>query len=114
MEASEEFKSKPTQHSGAALRSIGIQPDAIVCRSERPVSIALKDKIALFCDVDRRAVISVPDAQSIYEVPLMVADSGLGNGIVEALEGPASAPDLSDWTVPVQRDPPPPSHGRAA
>src|SRR5207237_3658733 len=62
VEASEEFKSKPTQHSVAALRSIGIQPDAIVCRSERPVSVALKEKIALFCDVDRRAVISVPDA----------------------------------------------------
>src|SRR5438094_38851 len=103
IEASEEFKSKPTQHSVAALRSIGIQPDAIVCRSERPVSIALKDKIALFCDVDRRAVISVPDAQSIYEVPLMLEDSGLGNVIVEALEAPASAPDLSDWTELVQR-----------
>ncbi|HEV3461444.1 MAG TPA: CTP synthase [Candidatus Dormibacteraeota bacterium] len=103
IEASEEFKSKPTQHSVAALRSIGIQPDAIVCRSERAISVALKDKIALFCDVDRRAVISVPDAASIYEVPLMLEDSGLGNVIVEALEAPAQAPDLTDWKELVHR-----------
>ena len=103
IEASEEFKSKPTQHSVAALRSIGIQPDAIVCRSERAISAALKEKIALFCDVDRRAVISVPDARSIYEVPLMLEDSGLANVIVEALEAPASPPDLSDWKELVQR-----------
>jgi CTP synthase len=103
IEASEEFKSKPTQHSVAALRSIGIQPDAIVCRSAREISVALKDKIALFCDVDRRAVISVPDADSIYEVPLMLEDSGLGNVIVEALDAPASAPDLSDWKELVHR-----------
>jgi CTP synthase len=103
IEASEEFKSKPTQHSVAALRSIGIQPDAIVCRSERAISVALKDKIALFCDVERRAVISVPDAASIYEVPLMLEDSGLGNVIVEALEAPAQAPELSDWKELVHR-----------
>jgi CTP synthase len=103
IEASEEFKSKPTQHSVAALRSIGIQPDAIVCRSERAISASLKEKIALFCDVDRRAVISVPDAKSIYEVPLMLEESGLGNVIVEALEAPASPPDLGDWTELVHR-----------
>src|SRR5438128_3515178 len=103
IEASEEFKSKPTQHSVAALRSIGIQPDAIICRSERPVSGALKDKIALFCDVERRAVVYVPDADCIYEGPRRLEDSGLGNVIVEALEAPASAPDLSDWTELVQR-----------
>jgi len=103
IEASEEFKSKPTQHSVAALRSIGIQPDAIVCRSARPVSVALKDKIALFCDVDRRAVISVPDAASIYEVPLVLEEAGLGAVIVEALEMPASPVDLSDWTELVHR-----------
>src|SRR5438445_8823191 len=102
-----ELKTKPTQHSVAALRSIGIQPDAIVCRAERPVSIALKDKIALFCDVDRRAVISVPDAESIYEVPLMLEDSGLGNVSVEAPRAPASATELVDWTELVQRMPHP-------
>jgi CTP synthase len=103
IEASEEFKSKPTQHSVAALRSIGIQPDAIVCRSERPVSSALKDKIALFCDVERRAVISLPDAQSIYEVPLVLEEAGLGTVIDEALELHAGPPDLQDWNELVHR-----------
>ena len=103
VEASEEFKSKPTQHSVAALRSIGIQPDAIVCRSERPVNSALKDKIALFCDVDRRAVISLPDARSLYEVPLMLEDAGLGTFIDEALELSAGPPDLQDWKELVHR-----------
>jgi CTP synthase len=103
VEASEEFKSKPTQHSVAALRSIGIQPDAIVCRSERPVNAALKEKIALFCDVDRRAVISLPDADSIYEVPLVLEEAGLGNFIVEAMEIEAAAPELSDWKELVYR-----------
>src|ERR671936_732322 len=103
VEASEEFKSKPTQHSVAALRSIGIQPDAIVCRSERPVNTALKDKIALFCDVDRRAVISVPDADSIYEVPLVLEEAGLGAVIMDSLELEASPPDLSDWKLLVHR-----------
>ncbi len=103
VEASEEFKSKPTQHSVAALRSIGIQPDAIICRSERPVTSALKDKIALFCDVDKRAVISLPNARSIYEVPLMLEDAGLGTFIMEALEMPPAAPNLADWTELVHR-----------
>jgi CTP synthase len=103
VEASEEFKSKPTQHSVAALRSIGIQPDAIVCRSERPVSSALKEKIALFCDVDRRAVISLPDADSIYEIPLVLEEAGLGNFIVEAMEVAAAPPELSDWKELVYR-----------
>ena len=97
VEASEEFKSKPTQHSVAALRSIGIQPDAIICRSERPVSNALKEKIALFCDVDKRAVISLPDAQSIYNVPLMLEEAGLGTVIAEALDLSAQSPDLTAW-----------------
>ncbi len=103
VEASEEFKSKPTQHSVAALRSIGIQPDAIICRSERPVSGALKDKIALFCDVQRRAVVSVPDADSIYEVPLMLEDAGLASVMVEAMELEAQPPELSDWKELVHR-----------
>jgi len=103
VEASEEFKSKPTQHSVAALRSIGIQPDAIVCRSERPVSDALKDKIALFCDVERRAVISLPEAESIYQVPLMLEAAGLGAVVVEGLELEAQPPDLAGWQELVHR-----------
>jgi CTP synthase len=103
VEASEEFKSKPTQHSVAALRSIGIQPDAIVCRSERPVNQSLKEKIALFCDVDKRAVISLPDVASIYEVPLMLEEAGLGTFIAEAIDLDGQPPDLSNWQDMVRR-----------
>src|SRR5207302_3813114 len=95
--ASEEFKSKPTQHSVNTLRSIGIQPDAIVARSEKPIGQALKDKVALFGDVEKRAVISVPDAASIYQVPLMLEEAGLGDYIVELLGLAAQPPDLADW-----------------
>ncbi|MBV8195054.1 MAG: CTP synthase [Candidatus Dormibacteraeota bacterium] len=95
--ASEEFKSKPTQHSVNTLRSIGIQPDAIVARSEKPIGDGLKEKIALFGDVERRAVINVPDAASIYQVPLMLEDAGLGDYIAELLSLETTTPDLAEW-----------------
>jgi CTP synthase len=101
--ASEEFKSKPTQHSVNTLRSIGIQPDVIVARSEQPIGENLKDKIALFGDVERRAVINVPDARSIYEVPLLLEDTGLGDYIVEMLGVDAGPPDLGSWRDMVAR-----------
>jgi CTP synthase len=101
--ASEEFKSKPTQHSVNTLRSIGIQPDVIVARSEQPIGENLKDKIALFGDVERRAVINVPDARSIYEVPLLLEDTGLGDYIVEMLGIEAEEPDLEGWRDMVAR-----------
>ncbi len=101
--ASEEFKSKPTQHSVNTLRSIGIQPDVIVARSEQPIGENLKDKIALFGDVERRAVINVPDARSIYEVPLLLEDTGLGDYIVETLGIESSPPDLDRWRDMVAR-----------
>jgi CTP synthase len=101
--ASEEFKSKPTQHSVNTLRSIGIQPDVIVARSELPIGENLKDKIALFGDVERRAVINVPDARSIYEVPLLLEDTGLGDYIVETLGIDSSPPDLAGWRGMVAR-----------
>jgi CTP synthase len=100
---SEEFKSKPTQHSVNTLRSIGIQPDVIVARSEKPIGENLKDKIALFGDVERRAVINVPDARSIYEVPLLLEDTGLGDYIVEMLGVEAGPPDLGNWRDMVAR-----------
>src|SRR5205085_5410257 len=92
----EEMKTKPTQHSVQALRAIGIQPDAIVARSERPMDQDLKEKIALFCDVPRDAVISVPDVESIYDVPLMLEEAGLGGIIARhlGLDGPEHRPDL--------------------
>ena len=112
--ASEEFKSKPTQHSVNTLRSIGIQPDVVVARSEKPIADALKEKIALFGDVPQRAVISVPDARSIYQVPLMLEDAGLGDYIVNLLGIEAKAPDLADWKAMVSRIEAPKSPVRVA
>jgi CTP synthase len=101
--ASEEFKSKPTQHSVNTLRSIGIQPDVIVARSERPIDQSQKEKIALFGDVEKRAVINVPDARSIYQVPLMLEEAGLADYICEVLGIEASPPDLTEWRGLVER-----------
>jgi CTP synthase len=98
-----ELKTKPTQHSVKELRSIGIQPDVIVARSDYPVPDDLKDKIALFCDVDRRAVIPLQTAESIYEVPLVLEDAGLGAFVTERLGLPADEPDLGDWRDIVSR-----------
>src|SRR2546429_9599784 len=92
----EEMKTKPTQHSVQALRAIGIQPDAIVARSERPLDQDLKEKIALFCDVSREAVIGVPDVESIYAVPLMLEDAAFGRIISQHfdLDRPEHRPQL--------------------
>lgn len=94
--ATGELKSKPTQHSVMQLRSIGIQPDVIVARSDYPVDDNLKDKIALFCDVENRAVIPLLTVESIYEVPLILEDAGLGPYIAERLGLPLVA-DLTRW-----------------
>ncbi|WP_159736717.1 CTP synthase, partial [Arthrobacter sp. 9V] len=86
MNASGEQKTKPTQHSVAALRSIGIQPDALVLRSDRPVSESNKRKIALMCDVDEDAVVNAVDVPSIYDLPTLLNNQGLDQVIVEALK----------------------------
>ena len=98
-----ELKTKPTQHSVKELRSIGIQPDVIVARSDYPVAEDLKDKIALFCDVDRRAVIPLQTAETIYEVPLILEQAGLGDFVVERLGPEAAGPDLVEWRDLVKR-----------
>ena len=82
---SRELKTKPTQHSVAALRQVGIQPDALVCRSDRPINEAVKRKIALMCDVDEEAVISCPDAPSIYDIPKVLFSEGLDAYVVRRL-----------------------------
>ncbi len=92
-----ELKTKPTQHSVAALRSIGIQPDAIVCRSDRPISDGLKRKISLMCDVDEEAVVSAPDAPSIYDIPKVLHAEGLDAYVVRRLGLPFRDVDWSDW-----------------
>jgi CTP synthase len=101
----EEMKTKPTQHSVQALRAIGIQPDAIVARSEKPIDQDLKEKIALFGDVPREAVISVPDVDSIYEVPLLLEDAGLGRIMARhlGLDTPDHRPDLTFWRQLTER-----------
>ncbi|TPW74886.1 CTP synthase [Schumannella soli] len=99
MGASGEQKTKPTQHSVAALRSIGIQPDALVLRSDRPVSESNKRKIALMCDVEEHAVVNAIDVPSIYDIPTMLTDQGLDGYIIEQLGlSTATAVDWSHWS----------------
>src|SRR5207249_3349105 len=98
-----ELKTKPTQHSVKELRSIGIQPDAIVCRSDRPITHHLKEKISLLCDVELGAVVSAIDAESIYEVPLLLHQEGLDNYLSHLLRLPDGDPDLSEWRSLVER-----------
>jgi CTP synthase len=92
-----ELKTKPTQHSVAALRSIGIQPDAIVCRSDRAISGGLKRKISLMCDVDEEAVVSAADALSIYDIPRVLHAEGLDAYVVRRLGLPFRDVDWTDW-----------------
>lgn len=98
-----ELKTKPTQHSVKELRSIGIHPDVIICRTERPLSRAVREKLALFCDVAPEAVIQAIDAQSIYEVPLIFEDEGLPRIVERRLRLPARPPDLVEWRALVER-----------
>nr|WP_174844202.1 CTP synthase [Cryobacterium adonitolivorans] len=97
MNASGEQKTKPTQHSVAALRSLGIQPDALVLRSDRPVSESNKRKIALMCDVEEDAVVNCIDVPSIYEIPTMLHDQGLDKYITDALSLPVKDVDWTGW-----------------
>jgi CTP synthase len=104
LRAAGELKTKPTQHSVKELRSIGIQPDVIVCRTERPLGRSLKEKIALFCDVEPEAVIQALDARTIYEVPLVLEDEGLGQAILKRLGlEHLPPPDLTEWREIVER-----------
>jgi len=95
--ATGELKTKPTQHSVRELRSIGIQPDIIIARSDHPVHDELCDKIALFCDVDRRAVVPLVTTPYLYEVPMLLERAGLGDFVAERLHLNVSPPDLSEW-----------------
>jgi len=103
IDAAGELKTKPTQHSVKELRSIGIQPDVIVCRSSRPLSEEMRDKIALFCDIEREAVIANVDVSSIYEVPLLLEEEGLGDIVIRRLGLEARERDLHDWREMVRK-----------
>jgi len=95
--ASGELKTKPTQHSVQKLREIGIQPDALLCRSEQDIPEGERDKIALFCNVEKNAVIGLPDVDTIYAVPLVLRDGGLGNVLLDQFNMENKTPDLSVW-----------------
>jgi CTP synthase len=98
-----ELKTKPTQHSVRELRSLGIQPDVIVCRSDYPVPEDIKGKLSLFCDVEQRAVVPMETVDTIYRVPLILEESGLGDYVIERLQVPASGRDLDEWRRLVAR-----------
>ena len=103
--ATGELKTKPTQHSVKELRSIGIQPDILIARADEPIDDDLREKIALFCDVKTDNVISEPDAWSIYGVPLMLEEAGLGRIVVDelGLGDRAGQPDLGEWRSLTER-----------
>jgi len=98
-----ELKTKPIQHSVKELRSIGIQPDVIVCRSDYPVNRELREKIALFCDVGEEAVVPLVTAETIYEVPLMLEEHHLGDFVVHELQLLAGPSQLGDWAALVEK-----------
>jgi CTP synthase len=97
LKTSEELKSKPTQHSVKELRSIGIQPDIIICRCERKLENSLKDKISLFCDIDKEDTIEAIDADHLYEIPLMLHKENLDLRVLEKLGLKPGKPDLVNW-----------------
>ncbi|MFC1993075.1 CTP synthase [Chloroflexota bacterium] len=101
--STQELKTKPTQHSVNELRRIGIQPDIIICRSDYPISEGIRNKISLFCDVVPQAVIPMLTVSTIYEVPLVLEEQGLGQLIVDKLSLDAPPPDLSQWQELVSR-----------
>jgi CTP synthase len=92
-----ELKTKPTQHSVAAMRSLGLQPDAIVCRSDRPIPESMKRKISLMCDVDNEAVVNASDAPSIYDIPKVLHSEGLDAYVVRRLNLPFRDVDWTEW-----------------
>ena len=99
--AAGELKTKPTQHSVKELRSIGIQPDILLCRADRPIPDDERRKIALFTNVEERAVVSVVDVDSIYKIPMMLKDQGLDDIVVEKLKIDTSPADLAEWKAVV-------------
>ncbi|MEX1377980.1 MAG: CTP synthase [Eubacteriales bacterium] len=103
LKMSGELKTKPTQHSVKELRSIGIQPDIIVCRSDYPVDEGIKKKIALFCNVDKKNVIENLNAETLYQVPLMLEEQGLAEQVLEHFNFRCGKPRLGDWTKMVER-----------
>jgi CTP synthase len=103
IEASGELKTKPTQHSVNKLREIGIQPNILLCRTDRAPTPDVKKKIALFCNVDEESVITAKDVDTIYEVPLLLHEEGLDEQIIKMLKLETREPDLNEWITVVER-----------
>lgn len=101
--ASGELKTKPTQHSVKELRSLGIQPNVLVLRSDRPVPQGMKDKIALFCDVESNEVVECVDAESLYDIPLALQAQGLDSIVLDHFDIQAPAADMTEWKALVER-----------
>ena len=98
-----ELKTKPTQHSVNELRRIGIQPDIIICRSDYPIPDGIRDKISLFCDVEKKAVIPLPTVNSIYEVPLFLNEHGLGQLVIDKLDLQTQPCEMEQWQEVVHK-----------
>ncbi|MHB8840411.1 MAG: CTP synthase [Candidatus Aquicultor sp.] len=103
LESSSELKTKPTQHSVKELRSIGIQPDIIVARCDRPIDVSIKRKIGLFCDMEPASVITATDADNLYVIPLKLHEEGLDDIVVDHLKLKNGVTDLSEWQGLVER-----------
>ncbi len=103
IKAAGEMKTKPTQHSVKELRSLGIQPNVIVVRTEMPMSQDMKDKIALFCDIDPKAVIEARDADTLYAVPLMLQEQKLDQIVCEHLKLNCKEADMTEWIALVEK-----------
>ena len=101
--AAQELKTKPTQHSVKELRAIGIQPDAIICRSDHPVPVSICEKISSFCDVPGNAVIPLETVGNVYQVPLLLEDAGLGDIILDSLGLHGYPRDMADWSAMVEQ-----------
>ena len=112
--ATAELKTKPTQHSVRELMQIGIQPDILVCRTERPLSAELKRKIAQFCNVDFGCVVESPDVKSIYEIPLKLHEQGLDKEVCARLRLETKEPDLRAWAAMVEKILHPPQQAKIA
>ena len=97
LSSTQEVKTKPTQHSVNELRRMGIQPDIIICRSDHPIPEGVRDKISLFCDVERKAVIALPTVETIYEVPMILEEAGMGQLVVNRLSLKAKRANLKEW-----------------
>jgi len=98
-----EIKTKPTQHSVIKLREIGIQPDVLICRTDRDINTEMKEKISLFCDVDKDAVIENRNVETVYEIPLTFEEEGLAELVLRKLQMPESKSDLEEWKAMIRR-----------